>query len=136
MSEFTADRAGLLACQDLDAFLRIQLKWSGLPKDGNIESFKKGFIKQAKEFKEFDMQNVNKFMKFLSTKDQTHPYSVLRVSQLIEWKKSDDYKNILNRQNVNILKEISSNSEFCPNCGINLLKGDKFCSGCGAKISD
>jgi len=136
MSEFTADRAGLLACQDLDACLRIQLKWSGLPKDANIESFKKGFIKQAKEFKEFDMKNVNKVMKFLSTRKQTHPYSVLRVSQLIEWKESDDYKNILSRQKVNILPEISSNSEFCPNCGINLLKGDKFCGGCGAEIME
>ena len=135
MSEFTADRAGLLACQDLDACLRLELKLAGLPKDANIESFKKSFIKQAKEFKEFDLHNVNKFMKFMSTKDLTHPYSVLRVSQLIEWEKSDDYKNILTRQKLNILTEISSNSQFCPNCGMNLSKGDKFCSGCGAEIT-
>jgi len=135
MSEFTADRAGLLACQDLDACLRLELKSAGLPKDANIESFKKSFIKQAKEFKEFDLHNVNKFMKFMSTKDLTHPYSVLRVSQLIEWEKSDDYKNILTRQKLNILTEISSNSQFCPNCGMNLSKGDKFCSGCGAEIT-
>jgi len=135
MSEFTADRAGLLACQDLDACLRLELKLAGLPKNANVESFKKGFIKQAKEFKEFDMQNVNKFMKFLSTQNMTHPYAVLRVSQLIEWEKSDEYKNILTRENRNFVTEISSNLEFCPNCGMNLLKGDKFCSGCGAEIS-
>ena len=135
MSEFTADRAGLLACQDLNACLRLELKLAGLPKDANIELFKKSFIKQANEFKEFDLHNVNKFMKFMSTRTMMHPYSVLRVSQLIEWEKSDDYKNILTRQNLNVLTEIPSNSEFCPNCGINLSKGDKFCSGCGAEIT-
>ena len=135
MSEFTADRAGLLACQDLDACIRLELKLAGLPKDANIASFKKSFIKQAIEFKEFDLQNVNKFMKFMSTKDLTHPYAVLRVSQLIEWEKSDNYKNILTRQKLNILTEISSNSKFCPNCGMDLSKGDKFCSGCGAEIT-
>ena len=135
MSEFTADRAGLLACQDLDACIRLELKLAGLPKDANIASFKKSFIKQATEFKEFDLHNVNKFMKFMSTKDLTHPYAVLRVSQLIEWEKSDDYKNILTRQKLNILTEISSNSKFCPNCGMDLSKGDKFCSGCGAEIT-
>ena len=135
MSEFTADRAGLLACQDLNACLRLELKLAGLPKGSNIEAFEKSFIKQATEFKEFDMQNVNKFMKFISTAFNTHPYSVLRASQLIDWEKSDEYKNILTRQNLNIFSEISSNSEFCPNCGMNLFKGDKFCSGCGAEIT-
>ena len=135
MSEFTADRAGLLACQDLDACLRLELKLAGLPQGANIASFEKSFIKQAKEFKEFDLQNVNKFMKFISTAFNTHPFSVLRASQLIDWEKSDEYKNILTRQNLNIATEISSNSEFCPNCGMNLVKGDKFCSGCGAQIT-
>ena len=135
MSEFTADRAGLLACQELDACLSLELKLAGLPKDANIELFKKSFIKQANEFKEFDLHNVNKFMKFMSTRTMMHPYSVLRVSQLIEWEKSDDYKNILTRQKINILTEISSDSKFCPNCGMDLSKGDKFCSGCGAEIT-
>ena len=71
----------------------------------------------------------------MSTRTMMHPFSVLRVSQLIEWEKSDDYKNILTRQNLNVLTEIPSNSEFCPNCGINLSKGDKFCRGCGAEIT-
>ena len=46
MSEFTADRAGLLACQDLDACIRLELKLAGLPKDANIALFKKSFIKR------------------------------------------------------------------------------------------
>ena len=135
MSEFTADRAGLLACQDINAYLRLVLKLAGLPNDANIASFEKSFIKQATEFKEFDLQNVNKFMKFISTAFNTHPFSVLRASQLIDWEKSDEYKNILTREKLNIATEISSNFEFCPNCGMNLYKGDKFCSGCGAEIT-
>ena len=136
MSEFTADRAGLLACQDINACLRLELKLAGLPQGSDIALFEKSFIKQATEFKKFDLQNVNKFMKFISTAFNTHPFAVLRASQLIDWEKSDEYKNILTREKRNIVAEISSNFEFCPNCGINLPKGDKFCSGCGAEISD
>ncbi len=135
MSEFTADRAGLLACQDINACLRLELKLAGLPQGSNIASFEKSFIKQATEFKEFDLQNVNKFMKFISTAFNTHPFAVLRASQLIDWEKSVEYKNILTREKRNIATEISSNYEFCPNCGMNLLKGDKFCGGCGAEIT-
>ena len=74
-------------------------------------------------------------MKFISTAFNTHPFAVLRASQLIDWEKSDEYKKILTREKVNIFTEISSNSKFCPNCGVDLLQGDKFCCGCGAEIT-
>ena len=42
-------------------------------------------------------------MKFISTAFNTQPFAVLRVSQLIDWGKSDEYKNILIRKNRNIV---------------------------------
>jgi len=136
MSEFTADRAGLLVSQDINVYTRFLLKLSDLlPNDADIVSFQNSFIEQAKSFKDFDHKNVNKLFKLISTFQQTHPYTVLRVSELIEWEKNDQYKNILTRKKVNIVTKIPSESKFCPNCSTDLSTGDRFCGGCGSEIS-
>ena len=135
MSEFTADRAGLLVSQDINAFIRLQLRQSGLPKDSNMSLFQNSFIEQAQSFKDFDYKNVNKFIKLLSTANEVEPYPVIRASELIKWGKSHQYKSILARENMNIVTKISSESKFCPNCSTTLSKGDKFCGGCGSEIS-
>ena len=136
MSEFTADRAGLLASQDLDACIRLELKLAGIPNDGNIESFKATFIKQAESFKDFEFSSVNKVIKVVNTLYQTHPYAVLRTSQIIEWKESEDYKKILDREHLNIINEVSPEQTFCPNCGTKIINSSKFCGGCGTQIKN
>ena len=72
----------------------------------------------------------------VNTLYQTHPYAVLRTSQIMEWKKSDDYKKVLDREHLNIITEVSSNKNFCPNCGTNLIARSKFCGGCGTQIKN
>ena len=136
MSEFTADRAGLLASQDLDACIRLELKLAGIPNDGNIESFKASFIKQAESFKDFDLKGFNKVIRVVNTLYMSHPYAVLRASQLMEWKESGDYQKILSRENLDIVDVVSLNNGFCPNCGTKFEAGNMFCGGCGAKVDN
>ena len=136
MSEFTADRAGLLASQDLDACISLELKLAGVPKNGNLDEFKASFIKQAESFKDYDLKGFNKAIKIVKTLDQTHPYGVLRTAQIMEWGKSDEYKQILDREHLNIINEVASNKTFCPNCGTKLINSSKFCGGCGTQIKN
>ena len=134
MSEFTADRAGLLASQDIDACIRLELKLAGIPNDGDIKSFKASFIKQAESFRDFDFNGINKVIKVVNTLYQTHPYAVLRTSQIMEWKNSGEYKKILDREDLNIVDVLPPDIGFCPNCGTKIDVGIKFCGGCGTQI--
>ena len=50
MSEFTADRAGLLACQDIDVAIQAIVKMAGLPMKYYDANMRDSFIKQAESF--------------------------------------------------------------------------------------
>lgn len=134
MSEFTSDRAGLLVCQDTKPCIRAMIKVAGLPL-GNvkIESFEKSFLKQANEFEDFDYGTLNKFIRFWSTVDNTHPWLVLRASEFIKWQGSDQYKTILTGE-----RPTQSTNNFvdkrCSSCGEILSELDKFCANCGKSV--
>ncbi|MBR1520712.1 MAG: M48 family metallopeptidase [Bacteroidaceae bacterium] len=92
MSEFTADRAGLLCCQNQEAMIRTFIKMAGLP----IKEFKtirtETFLQQAHDFKMLDYDNMNKVVKFLSIADESHPWTVMRSAELLKWIDSGGYK--------------------------------------------
>ena len=140
MSEFTADRAGLLVCQDNKPCIRAMIKIAGLPLERvNIEDFEESFLKQAIEFKDFDYGTMNKFIKFMSTYDNSHPWPVLRASEFIKWVDSDEYKRILKGEKIKPLSTNNINnlnSIFCEKCGNKLSPADMFCGSCGSKIGN
>lgn len=85
MSEFTADRAGLLCCQNKDAAMRIFMKMAGMPiKEFNQMNYE-AFIQQASDFKMLDEDGMSKLIKFVSIADATHPWTVMRASELLNW---------------------------------------------------
>lgn len=95
MSEFTADRAGLLACQDIDVALGAIIKMSGLPSKYFEHMNREAFLEQAREFeKEFNALS-DKAIKAISIMDETHPWTILRAAELIKWYESDEYRQIL-----------------------------------------
>ena len=135
MSEFTSDRAGLLACQDSKVAIRTIIKVSGLPVNHiNVENFEKSFLKQANDFEDFDYGKLNKLIRFWSTADNTHPWSVLRASEILKWEASEEFENILNREKKVSTESISDNFQFCSQCGNKLQMSQKFCGNCGNKV--
>lgn len=85
MSDFTADRAGLLCCQNKDAAIRGFMKMAGLPiKEFNNMNYQT-FIQQAAEFKQLDYDAMNKVIKFISIADASHPWTVMRAAELLNW---------------------------------------------------
>jgi len=98
MSEFTADRAGMLACQDDRAALSALTKMAGLPKGYYDKVDVNAFIAQAKEFDSFDTSQLNWIAKIMLATHRTHPWTVMRASELLRWIESSDYAAILERK--------------------------------------
>ena len=91
-SELSADRAGLLAIQDPDQVLSSMLKMAGGGPDE--ETSLPEFIRQAEEYRESG-DLADQVFKVLNLLSQTHPFWVLRVSELRAWIEAGSYDRIL-----------------------------------------
>ena len=98
ISDYTADRVGLLCCQNINAALSTMIKKAGLPKKcyDNIQI--EDFLKQAIEFEENFKDTMDKAIKFLSLRSAEFPWLVVRAGKLYEWYKHGDYQQIINNQ--------------------------------------
>jgi Zn-dependent protease with chaperone function len=91
-SELSCDRAGLLAGQDPQAALRAHLYLAGATDLTQIDI--PSFLAQAKEYEEID-DIRDSVIKLLAVEHQTHPFAVVRASQLQRWAASEEYRTIL-----------------------------------------
>lgn len=94
-SDFTADRIGLLCCQDINVALSTMIKMAGLPRKHFDKINIKAFIEQAVEFNNKFTSNIDKLIKYLSINAASMPWLVLRASELLKWYQSDEYNEIL-----------------------------------------
>ena len=123
MSEFTADRAGLLACQNPDVALSALTKMSGVPQKYYRSFDKDTILRQAEEFKKENQDFINKAMTTFSVLDNTHPWTVLRAAELIKWIDSGEYERIL-----------SGAARECPVCHSQIPADAAECPVCGARV--
>jgi Zn-dependent protease with chaperone function len=95
-SEFTADRAGLLACQNAETALRALMKLSGLPSKCYAAINTEDFIDQARAFDAMDSDKLSLVAKWLSIMGATHPWTVMRAKQLLQWIDTGGYQHVIN----------------------------------------
>jgi len=97
-SELTADRAGLLACQNPEAAFTFFTKLAGYPLKyyGCINT--RDILSQARAFEEMDADSFNQFAKFLKIYDSSHPWTIMRAKELDRWVESGKYRAILNNR--------------------------------------
>lgn len=95
MSEFTADRAGLLCCQNRDAAIRAFMKMAGIPIKEYSEMDTDAFIQQAANFKKLDYDGMSHLIKFISILDESHPWTVMRASELLGWINGGEYDRLI-----------------------------------------
>ena len=120
MSEFTADRAGLLACQDLDAALSAIMKMAGIPKRFFDTTKPQLFAKQAEEFMSKYGGSINSVIRNISILDDSHPWTVMRAYELIKWVESGEYDRLLSEHAGKVCpickQNIDRNAMICPIC--------------------
>ncbi len=136
MSEFSADRAGLLACQDIETATRVMIKWSGMPIRYFDSIQLESFMDQARRFEHLDYANLNKLVKFFSIMEQSHPWTVMRAAELLRWFEGEEYTQVLNRDTKDRHHVRYENGvKYCRSCGAYLQGGENFCNSCGVKLS-
>lgn len=96
ISDYTADRVGLLGCQDINAALSTMIKKAGLPRKCYDSINIEGFIQQARDFDENLTSLMDKAIKVLSIRSAEFPWLVVRAKKLLEWYESGEYELIIN----------------------------------------
>ena len=91
-SELSCDRAGLLTVQDPEVVMTAMLKMAGGGEEEEMSL--QEFIVQAEEYQEGG-DLADQVFKVLNLMAATHPFYVLRVSELRAWIESGDYDRIL-----------------------------------------
>lgn len=91
-SELSADRAGLLAGQDVDAGKRSLMKLAGGSRLTEMDS--EAFLAQAREYDEAgDVRDG--LLKFMNLLSRSHPFAVMRFAELDRWARDGEYRRIM-----------------------------------------
>ncbi|WP_235297629.1 M48 family metallopeptidase [Portibacter marinus] len=98
MAEYTADRGGLLVCQDVYAIKKLYAKLAGLP-ERYWATFDVGELEeQAKAFEGFKERTFDKFMRFLYGNNL---WAIARAQELVNWIETGGYNRVLVSKAVN-----------------------------------
>ncbi len=111
MAKFTADRAGLLACQNIDVATTALMKLAGLPEEYLTNDVIEDFLIQSREFTLNSFDNLDQFTKILSYSESHLSWSIMRTSELLKWFDSGEYNHVLQGENVNTLEQEGEEKE-------------------------
>ncbi len=92
-SEFSADRAGMLAVQDVLAAQRSFMKLAGGPDYGDAASVEE-FMRQAATY-ETGGDAWDRVFQLLNTAFRDHPFHTVRAGELERWRASGAYDTII-----------------------------------------
>lgn len=101
-SEYSADRAGLLAAKNINATYSTFMKFCGLPYGYDDKVKPSAIIEQAREFQR--TMSINFLDKVYGAKNQiyaTHPRPIERAAELKEWYDEGFYDEIVNGSPAN-----------------------------------
>ncbi|MGI4790883.1 MAG: M48 family metallopeptidase [Janthinobacterium lividum] len=145
-SELTADRAGLLASQDITTVLNVQMKLAGGSRKLYTQMDKDAFLQQGRDYEEMGRDALNSFLKMGQTLHTTHPFPAVRALETDAWFKSGEYEAILSGNysksseppmpNTEVFQDTPPDSlRKCPNCKAAVsYSAFVFCPNCGADL--
>ena len=85
-AEFTADRAGYLACQSREAALRTLIKLSGYPMTQYRHMRTRSILEQGRLYQNaLQGSQLDRLWNAINVWNASHPLGVLRASELAEW---------------------------------------------------
>ncbi|MCB2171551.1 M48 family metallopeptidase [archaeon] len=122
-AEYSADRAGLLAVQNIDAASSALSKLLAPSKEIWQEINMEEIHQQASEFEELGEDDLNKIYKFLSTLQLTHPWTIVRTKEINEWVDDGTYETVLSMDPEKLeeiakkTEQLAANKTLCPDCG-------------------
>src|SRR5450432_3227257 len=95
-AELSCDRAALLVTQDANVIGRTMMKLCGGTFASKVDY--EQFLAQAREFqKTYDGKALDRFWADVITAGLSHPFPVWRVSEILQWVESGEYKALMNQ---------------------------------------
>jgi Zn-dependent protease with chaperone function len=93
-AELSCDRAALLVTQDPHVIGRTMMKLCGGTFASKIDY--EQFLEQARDFeKNYDENALDRFWADIVTSGMTHPFPVWRVSEVLKWVETGQYKQLM-----------------------------------------
>lgn len=94
-AELSCDRAGLLVTQDPHVVGRTLMKLAGGTFASKVDY--EQFLEQGRDFqKNYDEKALDRFWADVVTAGLSHPFPVWRVSEVLKWVDSGEYKTLMN----------------------------------------
>lgn len=96
-SEYTADRAGMIAAGSLKPSIDLMTRLMGRePNQKYVTASVDDMMKQHSSFEITKNDPLGKLIYIANTVNQQHPWAVQRIKALNEWEKTEDYQSLLN----------------------------------------
>jgi Zn-dependent protease with chaperone function len=93
-AELSCDRAALLVTQDAHVIGRTMMKLAGGTYASKVDYDQ--FLVQARDFqKNYDAKALDRFWADVINSGLSHPFPVWRVSEILQWVESGDYKELM-----------------------------------------
>lgn len=93
-AELSCDRAALLVTQDQDVVGRTMMKLAGGTFASKVDY--ELFLEQGRDFqKNYDEKALDRFWADIITAGLSHPFPVWRVSEVLKWVESGEYKTLM-----------------------------------------
>ena len=125
-SELSADRASLVYTGEHLSMVNALLRLTGGPEHLTGKINIQEYAEQAKHYYELRENSMwHKFLQGVAILDKDHPFSAVRVNELMKWSASEDFQRLRK-----IMQEYDDMKE-CSFCSRYNEKENKFCRYCG-----
>lgn len=126
-SELSCDRAGAIVTSP-EVVASTMARLSGGPKEITSKINLNEWMRQADAYdKIYNGGAWNKALQIYVTMSRTHPFSAVRVREVLKWGQTDQYRSIKTCL-------IAAPGAVCPSCGRSVDSNWKFCKYCGHKF--
>ena len=127
-SELSCDRAGAIVTSP-EVVSRTMARLAAGPKTITKEIDMGQWALQADKYDEIWNSNTwNKALQIYAISGQNHPFSAVRVREVLKWGQSQEYKNI------RAALMAGDSAARCPRCHQIVDEGWTFCKHCGQKL--
>ena len=128
-SELSADRAASIITSP-EVVASTMARLSGGPNSITSQIDLREWAQQAEEYDRIQNSGMwNKALQLSVIAGQSHPFSAVRVREILKWGESEQY-NMIKNGNFTIDAPVN----VCPACGNGIETGWKFCRNCGHQL--
>lgn len=127
-SELSCDRCGSIVTSP-EAVARVMARLAGGPKSITDTLNMQEWASQADKYDQIKNDGLwNKTLQMAITLGQSHPFSAVRVREILKWGQSQQYTSLM--QNL----KSGASGKRCPQCNHPVGSDWAYCKNCGAKL--